>query len=328
MKPESQLRNKIAVEEHFVPSGLESCISAAGWTEEKWMEIVARAVDVDGRRLEHMDTYGIERVVLSLASNGIQGIEDPDEATRVARMANDALAEVIAAHPDRYSGFGAVALQDPSVAAAEAVRAVRELGLKGVLVNGYSDLPQSCVRYYDDPACIPFWEAIDELSVPVYLHPRNPPKDQRRIYEGREELLGAPWAFAVETATHALRLITSGLFDRFPELTLILGHLGEQLPFALGRMDARIVNKRTYKLARSPREVFRENFFVSTSGNAHTPSLLGLMLELGADRIMFALDYPFEEMAEVSEWFDDLPISEADRHKIGRGNASRLFGLG
>lgn len=319
--------NKIAVEEHFVASGLESCISAAGWSESRWREVVARATDVTEQRLQEMDRYGVERAVLSLGSDGVQKIADTEEAVRTARTANEALAAVVAMHPTRYAGFAATALQDPVAAADETVRAVRELGMKGVLLNGYSDLEDGSARYYDDPACMPFWEVVADLSVPVYLHPRNPPMDQRGIYHGREELLGAPWAFAVETATHALRLITSGLFDRFPDLTIILGHLGEQLPFALARLDARIANKSTYRLDRSPRRVVRENFFVTTSGNPHTASLLGLILEIGADRILFALDYPFEDMAEVTEWFHHLPISETDRRKIGRDNARELLGL-
>ena len=321
------MQGKIALEEHFVPRGLESCIAAAGWDDDAWRRVIASLQDVDGRRLEEMDRNGIERAVLSLGSDGIQAIASVEEAGATARRANDALAEVVRARPDRYAGFAAVALQDPCGAADEAARAVRECGLHGVLVNGYSDLGADRVRYYDEPECLPFWEAIDELSVPVYLHPRNPMPDQRRIYSGREELLGAPWAFAVETGTHALRLITSGLFDRFPGLVVILGHLGEHIPFDLVRLSQRIANKKMLSMSRSPRELFRENFFITTSGNPNTAALLAALLEVGADRIMFAADYPFEETKEVSDWLDGLPITETDRRKIGHENAARLLGL-
>ena len=317
---------KIALEEHFVTPELEDVIGAVGWDPEEWKKVIARLEDTDGERLEEMDRLGIDMAVLSLGSDGVQGVSDAEAAVDVARRANDALAEIVRAHPDRYAGFAAVALQDPEAAAAEATRAVRELGFVGVLVNGYSDLPDGA-RYYDEPECEPFWAALAELDVPFYLHPRNPLPTQRRIYEGREELLGPTWAFAVETGTHALRLITGGVFDRHPGVQVILGHLGEQLPFAMARLTQRMAHNPRVSLARPPREIFRENFHITTSGNAHTPSLLGALMELGAERVMFAADYPFEEMADTTEWFDALDISTADRRKIGRANAGRLLGL-
>jgi gamma-resorcylate decarboxylase len=163
--------------------------------------------------------------------------------------------------------------------------------------------------------------------VPLYLHPRDPLPTQRRIYEGRPELLGPTWAFGVETATHALRLITSGLFDRHPRLTVILGHLGEGLPFAMHRLEQRLGRRADVRLERLPTQVLRENFHITTSGNYHTPSLVGLLLELGADRVLFAADYPFEDLADGARWMDTVPISERDRAKIGRDNAARLLGL-
>jgi 2,3-dihydroxybenzoate decarboxylase len=219
-------------------------------------------------------------------------------------------------------------MQDPSAAAVELERAVRALGLKGALVNGYSSLGDfETGVYYDADEYLPFWERVEALGVPFYLHPRNPLPNQRRIYEGRGELLGPTWAFAVETGTHALRLITSGLFDRFPGLTILLGHLGEFLPFALNRLEQRISHIRHVNLAKPATQYLRDNFYVTTSGNNHTASLIGILLELGADRLLFAADYPFEEMADGAEWFDTVPISEADRLKIGRTNAQQLFGL-
>jgi 2,3-dihydroxybenzoate decarboxylase len=205
---------------------------------------------------------------------------------------------------------------------------VRQYGFKGALVNGYSSVGSlETAAYYDEPQYLPFWERLAGLDVPLYLHPRNPLPNQRRIYQGRSELLGPTWAFAVETGTHALRLITSGLFDRFPTLTVILGHLGELLPFAIDRLEQRLSHIPGTRLRRPPTQCLRENFYVTTSGNFHTPSLLGVILQLGADRILFAADYPFEQTQDASRWFDTVPISEADRLKIGRTNAERLFGL-
>ena len=163
--------------------------------------------------------------------------------------------------------------------------------------------------------------------MPFYLHPRNPLPTQRRIYESREALLGPTWAFTVETATHCLRLIVSGLFDRLPQLQVIIGHMGELLPFAIQRTEQRLSHLPSVRLERSLQEYLRENFWLTTSGNFHTPSLIGTLLQVGADRVLFAADHPFERMAQAAAWFDHLPISEADRVKIGRTNAQRVLKL-
>ena len=321
------MKGKIALEEHFATPALERYITNPGWSAQEFRETLDRLDDVE-ERLRQMDELGIEIMVLSLGSDGVQALADPSEARALAREANDVLAETVADHPDRFAGLAAVAMQDPDGAAEEAERAVRELGFKGVLVNGYSDMPDGSGAYYDAPEYIAFWERIVELGVPFYLHPRNPLAANAGIYSGREELLGPTWAFAVETGTHALRLITSGLFDRLPDLQIILGHLGEFLPFAMSRLEQRIAHNPTVKLDRSPRRVFRENFHITTSGNYHTPSLLGAIAELGADRVMFSADYPFERLADGAEWFDAVEMSEDDRLKIGRTNATALLRLG
>jgi gamma-resorcylate decarboxylase len=321
------MRGKVAVEEHFVTPELEELISAVGWPEKEWRRVVGRLEDVD-ERLAEMDRLGIEVAVLSLGAFGIQDVPDPGRAVELAVRANDALAEVVARHPDRFAGLAALPLQDPEAAAAELERAVRQLGLRGALVNGYSSLGDlETGVYYDDERFLPFWAEVERLAVPFYLHPRNPLPNQRRIYEGRSELLGPTWAFAVETGTHALRLITSGLFDRFPGLTLVVGHLGEFLPFALPRLEQRMAHLPHVRLERPATQYLRDHFYVTTSGNSHTASLVGVLLELGADRLLFAADYPFEEMADGATWFDTVPISGADRLKIGRTNAQRLFRL-
>jgi gamma-resorcylate decarboxylase len=317
---------RIALEEHFTTSALEDCI-VVGRDPATRREMLDRLEDLD-RRLEEMDQLGIELSVLSFGSDGIQGVLDPQLAVVRAREANDALAQLVAQRPARFAGFAALPMQDPDAAAEELERAVTELGFHGALVNGYSNLgDEGTGVYYDGLEYLPFWERVDSLGVPFYLHPRNPLPSQRRIYEGRPELLGSTWAFGVETATHALRLITSGLFDRLPSLGIILGHLGENLPFAIARLEERLAHVQGVKLQRGPRQVLRENFHVTTSGNYHTPSLVGILLELGADRVMFSADYPFAEMRDAVEWFDALPISESDRLKIGRTNALKLLDL-
>jgi predicted TIM-barrel fold metal-dependent hydrolase len=310
---------KIAIEEHFVTPELEDLVLNPGWPPDAFRRTLDALEDVDGH-LETMDRHGIEMSVLSLASDGIQGIDDPASAVRRARQANDALAARIALHPDRFAGFAAVALQDPAAAAVEAERAIRELGFAGVLVNGYSN---GC-PYYDDERYLGFWEALEGLGVPLYLHPRDPLESQREIYRGRPELLGPTWAFGVETATHAVRLIVSGLFDRFPDLQIILGHLGEGLPFQTHRLEQRLKRRGDVNLTRLPTRVLRENFSVTISANYHTPSLIGVLSEMGPDRVMFATDHPFDDVADGAEWFDTVAISERDRAKIARGNAQPL----
>jgi 2,3-dihydroxybenzoate decarboxylase len=247
-----------------------------------------------------------------------------------AKRANDFLAEdVIARHPHRYAGFAAVPLQDPEAAADELERCVKQLGFKGAMVNGYSNLhDENTGVYTDEKQFDVFWAKVAELDVPVYLHPRDPLVNQQRIYEGHPELLSAAWAYGVETSTHALRLITSGLFDRYPGVNVILGHLGETLPFGIWRVQ-HIIRRRGMceDLEKNVGSYLADNFFITTSGNFRTQALLNTMLEISSDRILFSTDYPYESAEEAATWFDSCPISEPDRVRIGRENAANLFGL-
>lgn len=322
------LEGKIAIEEHFVPPSMKSLITDPGWPPAAFKATLKALADTE-RRLVRMDECGISMAVLSLGSNGIQDVLDRDEAVSMSKEANDTLAAIVRRHPDRFAGFAALPLQDPEAAAEELKRSIDELGFKGALINGYSSVGDfNSGAYYDGEAYLPFWEQAEKLGAPIYLHPRNPLPDQRRIYDGREELLGPTWAFAVETGTHALRLIMSGLFDRFPGLRIILGHMGEFLPFAIRRLEYRLSRRAGITLERRSSEYFHENFFITTSGNCHTPSLMAAILEMGADRIIFAADYPFEDMEDAAQWLDTVPISEVDRRRIGSENARGLLGLG
>jgi 2,3-dihydroxybenzoate decarboxylase len=258
----------------------------------------------------------------------VQGIVDRDEAVAVAREINDFLAdEAIAAHPDRFAGFASVPLQDPAGAAKELERCVTRLGFKGAMVNGYSNIGDAHTgEYLDAPKFLPFWEAAAALQVPVYLHPRAA-LDQR-IYDGHAELIGATWGFAPETATHALRLVYSGLLDRLPNVTIVLGHLGETLPsFAWRIQHCFEYNPSDKRLERRLQDYLCENFFVTTSGNFSDQALIGALLTIGSDRILFAVDYPYETMEPAACWIEDAPISENDRRKIAYGNARQLFKL-
>jgi 2,3-dihydroxybenzoate decarboxylase len=324
------MQGKIVVEEHFaIPETLGD--SRGNWTEETWTELRTRVLDIHDRRLREMDQHGIEMMVLSLNAPAIQAMWDVGRANETARKANDHLAEQVRKRPDRFQGIAALPMQDPEMAARELVRCVKELGLKGALVNGFSQVREpETVTYYDTPDYRPFWETVEQLDVPFYLHPRHPLKRDAGIYEGHAWLYGPRWAFGQEAAVHALRLMGSGLFDRFPRIKIVLGHMGEGLPYGLWRVDNSngwVPNRQNYPARKKISDYFYANFYITTSGAFHTQTLLAAMLELGADRILFSIDWPFEDIAAGAIWFDHASISASDRMKIGRTNAARLFGL-
>lgn len=323
------MHRKIAIEEHYVlPSMKDQMPTTPFWHDDYSREVRERMADTGEMRLREMDEAGVERMVLSLGGTGIQDELDVAKAVQRARASNDALAAIVASRPDRYSAFATLPMQDPEAAALELERTVRDHGFKGALVNGYTSIGSlDTPAYYDEPRFLPFWQRLEALDVPFYLHPRNPLPNQMRVYEGRRELIGAAWSFAVDTGTHALRLITSGLFDRCPKATVVIGHMGELLPFAISRLEARVRHAKAVKLQKTPSEYLRTNFYATTSGNFHTPSLVATIEQMGADRVMFAVDYPFERLQDGSSWLDQAAISDIDRQKISRINAERLLGL-
>jgi 2,3-dihydroxybenzoate decarboxylase len=323
------MQNKIALEEHFAIEGAKKYKNDV-MDAPTFAEVNRRLVDTDSLRIESMDKAGIALSILSFNSPGIQAETDPDVAVQASKQANDFLCDnVVARHPDRYAGFAAVPLQNPEAAADELERCVTQLGFKGVMVNGYSNIDdENTAEYTDEPRLEVFWAKVAELNVPVYLHPRDSLPNQLRIYEGHPELLSAAWAYGVETSIHALRLITSGLFDRHPGVNVIIGHLGETLPFAMWRVQ-HIINRRgmCQDLEKNVSSYLSDNFFITTSGMFRTQALLNTMSEISSDRILFSTDYPYESAEEAAEWFDNCPISEPDRAKMGRENAAKLFDL-
>lgn len=332
--------DKIALEEHFFLPSFEAygadgsaCDGAAKAHnyDPKYFVSVQKGLGDIKLRLEDMDRCGIERMILSLTQPGIQGIPDRGIAVDTAKRMNDDLAAIVAAHPNRFAGFAAVALQDVQAAGDELERAVSQLGFKGALINGYSNFGDlDTAQYLDEPPVWDFWARVAALGVPVYLHPRSPLPSQRRIYEGYPVLADSPWGFGAETAMHTLRLILSGLFDRFPRLRIILGHLGEGLPFLLPRVEHRLRHMSPEVRGKQLKPVtffLRENFYLTTAGAFRTQALIDTLLEIGSDRVLFSVDSPYETAQEHSDWFDSLPISETDRSKIGRLNALQLMRL-
>jgi 2,3-dihydroxybenzoate decarboxylase len=324
------MQGKVALEEHFaIPETLQD--SAGFAPEADWPELKGRLLDIQERRLREMDAHGIEMMLLSLNAPAVQAIPDTSKANDIARRSNDFMAEQIARQPKRFAGLAALPMQTPELATRELTRCVKDLGFCGALVNGFSQIADNPSGiYYDIKAFWPFWAEVERLDVPFYLHPRNPLPKDAAIYEGHRWLLGPSWAFGQETAVHALRLMGSGLFDAHPRLNIVLGHMGEGLPYSMWRIDnhnkwMRVQNN--YPAKRQIGEYFRENFFITTSGNFRTQTLIDAMLEIGSDRILFSTDWPFENIDHASDWFDAAPISEIDRQKIGRDNAKALFKL-
>ena len=271
-------------------------------------------------RLQDMVEHGVDMQVLSLTTPGVQMQPDAAIAVSDAQLANDVLAAAINENPTRFAGLAAMPLQDPTAAVRELERAITELGLSGVLVNGHT-----LGTYLDEPQYRVFWDALTGHDVPLYLHPNSAPLGWS-VFDGRPELIGPAYAWAAETGAHALRLIYSGLFDQFPTAKVILGHMGEFLPFHMSRLDIYYRNIiPEVKLAKKPSEYIVDNFAITTSGVPSTSALLSASMAVGIDNILFAIDYPYGSSAEAVNFLHALPLSEPDLNKIAHSNAERLL---
>lgn len=316
---------KIALEEHFMAPGFIDYFNktSINISPELFGKALSSLQDFGELRLASMDRIGVEKAVLSLSGPGVQAEADTAVAVRKARECNDFLAERIAENPDRYGGFAHLAMQDPNAAADELERSVKELGFSGVMING-----QTNGAYLDDDRFSVFWERAADLEAPVYIHPYNPP-DVPYMYHGHSELFGPVWSWTVETGNHALRLVFGGVFDRFPKAKLILGHMGETLPYQLWRFDSRweISNRGTKRLDLKPSDYFHRNIWCTTAGVCSDEPLRCAIDAMGADRVMFSIDYPFERPEEAGKWIDAAPLNDEERAKICHGNAKALLNL-
>lgn len=283
-----------------------------------------RLLDIGAGRIAEMDADGVDVQVLAVSAPGVQKFA-PDTAIALARLANDRLSEAIKAHPTRFAGLAMAPPQVAGEGAKELERAVKALGLSGLVVNSHTN-----GQYLDDPKFWPLLEAAEALDVPIYLHPREPEDNMAKTLLAMTGFT-VGWGYAVETGTHALRMIAAGVFDRFPKLQIVLGHLGESIPFLLDRIDARYPFEMgvtgAKPLPRKPSEYFRQNFTVSTSGMNFRVPLRAVIDILGADRVMFAADYPMENQREVVEAYRAIPLSDAERLQISELTARRVFKL-
>ena len=311
----------IALEEHF----LDAKVAAMLDDVDRALLSPARVPGLDelgDARIRAMDEAGIAMQVLSHTKPGVQEIADLEHATSLAMASNDGLAEAVAAHPTRFAGFATLATGAPQGAARELERTVSTYGFKGAMVNGHTR-----GEYLDNQRFWPIFETAEALDVPIYLHPANPHPAVLEAYYKDYPVLGyAPWGYAVETGTHVLRLILSGVFDRFPRLKMVIGHMGELLPFALWRADGRLTPKYP-QLKKLVRQTFLDHFSLTTAGVFSTPELMCTAQVVGFDNLLFSVDYPFESNMEAVRWFESLPIADGDRAKLAHGNAERLLKL-
>jgi uncharacterized protein len=290
-------------------------------------QLIDQLCDLDDRRIADMDAAGIDVQVLSLTSPGVEQL-DATEAVALARQANDRLAAAVRRHPSGFAGFAALPTAAPETAADELERTVREHSFKGALINGHTR-----GRYLDDAFFWPILERAEALQVPLYLHPTPPPRPVvEASYTGNYApgvavgLATAAWGWHIETATHVLRIVLSGAFDRYPRLQLIIGHLGETLPFMLPRLELALPPEMT-SLKRPVGAYLRENLHYTFAGFNWTPAFLDLLFQVGIDRIMFSADYPYASMEEARTFLEQLPLSPADKVRIAHGNAERLLRL-
>ena len=288
--------------------------------------IAERLYDYSELRIKEMDEAGIQMQVLSHGAPSTQR-GDAETTVKLAQGANDRLYNIVGAHPDRFAAFACLPTPNPPAAADELERCVVKLGFKGAMVHGLTN-----GVFFDDKRFWPIFERAQELDVPLYLHPATPHPAVVEVYykdylQDFPSLLNAAWGFTVETATLGIRLVLSGVFDAYPEVKIILGHLGESLPFSLWRIDHALSRQGNRDTSFSFRDYFCKHFWITTSGNFSNPALLCCVMEMGVDRILFSVDYPYVMNQPAADWIPTIPLSAEDKTKILSGNAERLLRL-
>ncbi|HEY6254215.1 MAG TPA: amidohydrolase family protein [Xanthobacteraceae bacterium] len=305
----------VALEEHFWTPELVALRRSVEAVNPKSVE---RLGDLGELRLAEMDVAGIDIQVLSEAEPGAQNLE-PDQAVALARVSNDLLHEAVKRHPDRFAGFATLPTPDPPAAAKELERCVNALGFCGAMVHG-----SSRGHFLDERQFWPILECAQALDVPIYLHPSTPPAAVfDAYYKDYPVLSRAALGFGIEMAVQAARLVMSGAFDEFPRLKIVLGHLGEGVPFLLWRTDDTLA--RRGRLKRRFGEYFRDHFHITTSGNFSHPALQCTIAEMGVGRILFAVDWPFQPNADAVAFINDAELGPAEREQIFAGNAHALL---
>ncbi|MBB6146623.1 hypothetical protein HNQ77_004602 [Silvibacterium bohemicum] len=316
----------VTLEEHFLTSSFLKAAESSLPPNPQMAAIREKLLDLGAGRIAAMDAGSVDVQVLSLTSMGIESLA-PANATAVMHDVNDELAAAVAAHPARFAGFANLALREPEEAAKEFERCIRTHGFRGALVDGLTG-----GAFLDDPRFTPLFEVAQALDVPIYLHPALPPKTVQEVYFSglpghTGQLLSiAGWGWHVETGLHCLRLIVSGLFDRFPRLQVIIGHMGENLPYSLARA-AGVLTPACKHLQRPVAEYFHSNFHVTTSGYFTNPPFLCALQVLGVDRLLYSIDYPYSDTSKGQAFLNNLSLSPEDREKFVHRNADKLLRL-
>jgi predicted TIM-barrel fold metal-dependent hydrolase len=316
----------VTLEEHFITPEFRK---ATGQTGEILQGVVGRLLDIGEGRIADMDANKIDMQVLSLSSAGLDKL-DAATATALVRDINDQLAAAVSAHPKRFAAFATLALQEPEKAALELERCIQELKFKGLIVMGSTN-----GVFLDHPRFTPIFEAVEKLDVPIYVHPGLPPKPVADAYfSGLPGNLGfslsmAGWGWHAETGLHCLRLMLAGVLDRFPKLKIIVGHMGDHLPFNIARAD-RVFGQMAGETGNPPFQrriidYFRENFYITTSGYFDIPPFTCARDVIGVDRVLFSVDYPYASNAAGRKFLDSLPVGPEDLEKIAHGNAERVL---
>jgi predicted TIM-barrel fold metal-dependent hydrolase len=319
MKPKCQV---IALEEHYWDKALAEHYTGPDSTKDP--ELARRLYDMGELRLKEMDEAGIDIQVLSHGAPATQKLTG-EGAVALTRQVNDRLAAACSAHPKRFAAFAALPTSDPTAAADELERTVTKLGFKGAMLHGLAN-----GQFVDHKRFWPIFERAARLDVPIYLHPSVPHQSVIDAYykdyaQDYPIILRAAWGFTVETATQVVRLVLSGVFDAYPNLKIIVGHLGEGLPFLLWRIDAALA--RPGQKSVGFRDIFASRFYITTSGFFSNPALLCSVMEIGIDRILFSVDWPFVANKPAVDWIDTVPLSDEDKVKLASGNAKRLLRL-
>lgn len=282
-----------------------------------------RLTDIGEGRIADMDAVGVDMQVLSLTSPGVQ-VFDADKATALAASSNDRLAEAVRKYPDRFAGLIAIAPQDPVRAAKEIERGMTKLGLHGIIVNSHTK-----DHYLDEKQFTPIWEAAEAYNAPIYIHPRAPSSGMLKPFiENNRDLLRGDLGFSVEVELHTLAIINAGIFDRFPKATVVIGHGGENIPYNLFRLDATYRVRRPPTKSKNPPSYYmKNNVYITNSGVAWAPAVQFAQHVLGVDRVLYAMDYPYEYVAEEVKILDAMPINYEDKKAFYQTNAERVFNL-
>jgi len=311
----------IAIEEHYWDEELAKTYSGVESTRRD--EQLKRLYDLGDLRIKDMDEAGVDMQIISHGAPSAQKLSG-DDAVPLVKRVNDRLAAAVARHPTRFAGFATLPTSDPGAAADELERTVTRHGFKGAMIHGLAN-----GTFLDDRKFWPIFERAEKLDVPIYLHPAVPHPQVMDVYykeyaKDFPMVIRAAWGFTVETATIAIRLVLGGVFDRYPDLKIVLGHLGETLPFLVWRIDHALARPGSSR-PMSFRDVFCRNFWITTSGNFSNPALLCCVMEMGIDRILFAIDWPFVPNPPGTRWMENVPLCDEDKAKILSGNAKRLF---